>query len=43
MLKDKSFVRVLEGCIMGMEDVAGVAKEIKQGRWSLGVRDKEAK
>ena len=43
LLTNKSPVRVLEGCIMGTKDVAVVAKEIEQGRWSLGLPIKEAK
>jgi len=34
--KDKSQVTVLVGCIAGPREVATVAKEIEQGRWSLG-------
>lgn len=43
VLKDKSQVTVLEGCIAGRREVTAVAKEIEQGRWSLGLSVKEAK
>ena len=43
LLTNKSSVRVLEGCIMGTKDVAVVAKEIEQGRWSFGLSVKETK
>jgi len=43
LLKNKTPVRVLEGCIMGTKEIAVVAREIEQGRWSLGLNVKVLK
>jgi len=43
LLKSKSQVTVLNGCMAMNRDVASVAKEIEQGRWNLGAVTTQAR